>query len=467
MTINYSIIIPHKNIPDLLQRCLDSIPVRDDVEVIVVDDNSGPRKVDFEHFPRWKGKHYQYFLTKEGKGPGYARNVGLDHAQGRWVVFADADDFFTEDFGNILDEMMDAEADVVFFDYINVLSDDIAQQVEDRIWHSKIIKDYLNGDKSEFDLRIGFVVPWCKFIKRELVAQHHIRFDEVKWGEDVFFSTQVGCFARSIMVSGKIGYALTSREGSITFKMFSTSKEYRVRLTEDMKCDKLLTQNGITNDKRLRTRGRIRLAYRKRGFWRLAWYGLANVYYPQIFIQTIKFLYKKKKDDRKAKIASKSKNIMTQRVWSASISSLRIRNGKSIDMRIELRENIPKVANVVIKAVIGEGKKETIPIPFQEHRNTNRHYLTVSIKPNDFARHYARWNLCVVKKSSDGSGKESFSVMTARRIKLKLMLHRMFYRLEDGSSYVTRLSPYRHSLHFKRRELSKYENPLLCVSARL
>ncbi|MCI6862195.1 MAG: glycosyltransferase family 2 protein, partial [Prevotella sp.] len=29
--INYSIIIPHKNIPQLLQRCLDSIPIRDDV----------------------------------------------------------------------------------------------------------------------------------------------------------------------------------------------------------------------------------------------------------------------------------------------------------------------------------------------------------------------------------------------------------------------------------------------------
>ena len=48
--INYSIVIPHKNTPDLLQYCLDSIPVRDDVQVIVVDDNSDADKVDFEHF---------------------------------------------------------------------------------------------------------------------------------------------------------------------------------------------------------------------------------------------------------------------------------------------------------------------------------------------------------------------------------------------------------------------------------
>ena len=38
--INYSIIIPHYNIPDLLGRCIKSIPEREDVQVIVVDDNS-------------------------------------------------------------------------------------------------------------------------------------------------------------------------------------------------------------------------------------------------------------------------------------------------------------------------------------------------------------------------------------------------------------------------------------------
>lgn len=38
MDFIYSIIIPHKNILKLLQRCLDSIPERDDVQVIIVDD---------------------------------------------------------------------------------------------------------------------------------------------------------------------------------------------------------------------------------------------------------------------------------------------------------------------------------------------------------------------------------------------------------------------------------------------
>ena len=58
--INYSVIIPHKNIPKLLQRCLDSIPVRDDLQVIVVDDNSDLDVVDFSHFPKWSGVNYDF-----------------------------------------------------------------------------------------------------------------------------------------------------------------------------------------------------------------------------------------------------------------------------------------------------------------------------------------------------------------------------------------------------------------------
>ena len=36
----FSVIIPHYDIPDLLMRCLKSIPVSEDIQVIVVDDNS-------------------------------------------------------------------------------------------------------------------------------------------------------------------------------------------------------------------------------------------------------------------------------------------------------------------------------------------------------------------------------------------------------------------------------------------
>ena len=287
---NYSIIIPHKDIPDLLQRCLDAIPVRDDVEVIVVDDNSDPRKVDFAHFPQWKGKQYQYFLTKEGKGAGYARNVGLEHAEGRWIVFADADDFFAEDFNSLLDEMIDVEEDLIFFDYVNVLSDDITKQVEERTKYRKRIHSFLEGDKSEKKLRMSMPCVWAKLVRRELIENRHLRFSEVMWGEDVYFSVQTGCFAKAIRVSDKIGYVVTSRRGSTTDNFCATAKEYRVRVSEALKCDALLkAQYGS----RARSRGLLKYIYRTKGFGRCAWFCAASIFNPRVFWRTAGFLYRR------------------------------------------------------------------------------------------------------------------------------------------------------------------------------
>ena len=93
----FSVIIPHYNIPKLLQRCLDSIPDIPDIQVIVVDDNSSVEKVDFDNFPGKGRKYTTAIFDKAGGGAGHARNIGLKHAEGKWLVFADSDDFFVID----------------------------------------------------------------------------------------------------------------------------------------------------------------------------------------------------------------------------------------------------------------------------------------------------------------------------------------------------------------------------------
>jgi glycosyltransferase involved in cell wall biosynthesis len=126
MMINYTIIIPHKNIPQLLQRCLDSIPRREDAQIIVIDDNSDADKVDFENFPGLNDPYVEVIFGKNEngrKGAGYARNLGLEKAKGKWIVFADADDFFMPCFNEVLDQYADDENDIVYFKVTSVDSD--------------------------------------------------------------------------------------------------------------------------------------------------------------------------------------------------------------------------------------------------------------------------------------------------------------------------------------------------------
>ena len=76
--IRYSVIIPHKDIPDLLDRLLHSIPKREDVEIFVVDDNSDPKIM--AGYKELEGVNYRY--THESCGAGYARNLALREARG-------------------------------------------------------------------------------------------------------------------------------------------------------------------------------------------------------------------------------------------------------------------------------------------------------------------------------------------------------------------------------------------------
>ena len=111
--VNYSIIIPHYDIPNLLVRCLKSIPVREDVQVIVVDDCSPDSEEYVARYPELTRPFVEFYTTASHGGAGCARNVGLRHAKGRWLAFADADDFFVEDMYDIICSYADSEADVI------------------------------------------------------------------------------------------------------------------------------------------------------------------------------------------------------------------------------------------------------------------------------------------------------------------------------------------------------------------
>jgi glycosyltransferase involved in cell wall biosynthesis len=240
MLINCSIIIPHKNTPDLLQRCLDSVPRRDDVQIIVVDDNSDPDKVDFEHFPGLGDSFVEVVFTKEGKGAGYARNVGLAKALGKWILFADADDYFVENWYASVEKYLTSDYEVVFFAPTSI--DKETGLIGDRhISSSIIINNYINFiidtppkkdkivKKSELELRYSFHTPYSKLIKLDLIKIHNIKFDETPAANDTMFSIRVGYYMTNYYVLPDIIYCITVNTGTLTTTF--TEKNFNARLS--------------------------------------------------------------------------------------------------------------------------------------------------------------------------------------------------------------------------------------------
>lgn len=245
--IDYSIIIPHKNIPDLLQRCLDSIPVREDIQVIVVDDNSEADKVDFGHFPRWKGENYEYYLTKEGRGAGYARNVGLKYAKGKWLVFLDADDMLVDKVENILMEIVNRTEDIIYFDTICVMSEDLSKPSNRNFYH-KFFEQYCI-DKDESAFRYRFHSLWGKVFKTDFINKYHICFDETRYSNDVMFSISAGIYAQRIAIDSRVLFIVTEREGSLASNQFGqrviSKEECITRLSVAIRVRELLEKNNL------------------------------------------------------------------------------------------------------------------------------------------------------------------------------------------------------------------------------
>lgn len=222
---NFSIIIPNRNNPELLSKCLDSIPKRDDIQIIVVDDNSDERLVDFNRYPGYDNPNVELVFSKEGKGAGYARNVGIKYAKGKWLVFCDSDDeIITDSFSRKLDEYLDSDADIIFFDVV-VLDYETNEVLSANNPYQNIIRSK-KKDREDF-CRYKLLVPWGKIIKKTLVDSYRIEFDETPVANDAFFSLKTGYYAKTVVVDKTPIYKwFAKRKGSITSK---TSKEFALQ----------------------------------------------------------------------------------------------------------------------------------------------------------------------------------------------------------------------------------------------
>lgn len=266
---NYSFIIPHKNIPHLLKRCLSSIPFREDVQIIIVDDNSSVDILDIKTFPALENPCVEVYFTNVGKGAGYARNVGMKHAKGKWLLFADADDFYHEGFLNVLDAYCESDNDIVYFSADSVDSKTL-QKTSRCDALADMVKSYLKGDpSSEAQIRYSFWVPWNKMFRRTFIELSHLCFEEIISGNDALFVVSAGYLANKIEVNSSSLYCATYRQDSVTFypnrNIRRCSFLMRLRLNTFFKT---ITQKNM----RVYLYGDVYDAFQNYGFFESLWY---------------------------------------------------------------------------------------------------------------------------------------------------------------------------------------------------
>ncbi|CDX26514.1 Succinoglycan biosynthesis protein exoO [Mesorhizobium sp. ORS 3324] len=221
MQPDVSFVIAAYNAEATLDRAIASAMAQRDVsvEVIVVDDRSGDRTLDVARaYPEDIVKVVALPLNR---GPGGARNAGLDLARGRWVAVLDSDDAVLP--GRLAAMIARAEraGAEIAVDNVQVVREDGTP--DDIMFPTGYLEklgeislaDYIAGNvvfESRFNL--GYLKP---IFQRRFLDENRLRYDEkLRIGEDYILLASALAKGGRCVVEPATGYVYHIRTGSIS-----------------------------------------------------------------------------------------------------------------------------------------------------------------------------------------------------------------------------------------------------------
>lgn len=117
--IKFTIMVPVYNQEKLIIRALDSIPKRNDIEILIIDDNSSDNT--YKNINDWVTVNKNLFgsitLKKNdhNMGCGFGKNWAYSTAKGDYITTLDSDDYlYTQTFNLVLDKLYETESDMIF-----------------------------------------------------------------------------------------------------------------------------------------------------------------------------------------------------------------------------------------------------------------------------------------------------------------------------------------------------------------
>ncbi|MCR5137731.1 MAG: glycosyltransferase [Oscillospiraceae bacterium] len=226
-----SIIVPVYNGEAHLRRCTESILAQDypGLELILVDDGSRDGSYGLMCSIAEKDRRV-IAVHKENGGVSSARNRGLAEATGRYVQFADVDDWLPLDATKLLVREMEAgNADLVIGDFYRVVGDNVSRKGS--IAGSGILsrQDYADEMmRSPADLYYG--VLWNKLYRRDLIERHAVRMDEtISYSEDMIFNLDYLLHADRIAVLKAPVYYYEYTKGSLVDQNLNLAATVRMK----------------------------------------------------------------------------------------------------------------------------------------------------------------------------------------------------------------------------------------------
>ena len=188
MDYKVSVIIPTYNAENSIRDAIDSIVSQtlgfENIELIVVDDNSSDNTgAIINEFASLHENIRPFFLKDNSGSASRGRNVGIDNASSKYVMFLDQDDRYVDDVCEVLFNGIEgSNLDIAMCNHKTVLN----SRFEDV---SQLDQDYSFMRESHIKNESLFknIYMWDKIFRLEFLKENGIRCPEGMLSEDMVF----------------------------------------------------------------------------------------------------------------------------------------------------------------------------------------------------------------------------------------------------------------------------------------
>ena len=254
-----SVIVPVYKVPlEYLRACLDSLTAQtmQECEFILVSDGAPEAECSICEEYSAKDSRFKFF-KQEHSGVSATRNFGIEHAQGEYITFVDADDWIEKETCEATYNFAKKNnSDMIFWD---LFFEDQKKEKDYTEFYSQDKPHLSDEDISAFQdciihntKRKTLVPPLtvCKLINRNCINSSKIRFDSnLSRGEDRVFNYQITTQIKKIAYLKKTFYHYMIHASS-TEQSFH-EHEFSTLLTFIQRLDNLSFQKkraGIANE---------------------------------------------------------------------------------------------------------------------------------------------------------------------------------------------------------------------------
>ena len=218
-----SIIVPVYNVENYIERCLNSLVNQTfkDIEVITINDGSTDKSLELLN--KYEKEDIRVSVIDLGdEGVSYCRNLGIEKANGKYIMFVDSDDWIDSSMVEVMYKKAEENnLDLVMCSYIREFKDHSKEKIfnlpqeiiykEDKV-KNELLRKLVGPIKEELsnpEMLDALCTVWGKLYRADILKENKIKFVDLKKigsAEDTLFNIFTFNYLKKLMFLNKPMY---------------------------------------------------------------------------------------------------------------------------------------------------------------------------------------------------------------------------------------------------------------------